>query len=408
MTMRKRIVMVVVMGLALGCPPPQETLEEPEAVALVRLARSAGLIRGDVEGIALEVHTLSGEMRDAIFLHSPYRLVFPPLEVKAGSELHFDYGVMGEGWDQGSDGVVVRVLARRAGSGGEPAVVFERPLTPRDDGGHRSWNHGAVTFPAEISGSVELTLETLPGDAEHCDFDWVVWSDLVLLPPSRESTGPNVVLVTLDTTRADRLSLYRQDLDTTPFLLELAAESTVFERAYTTSTWTLPAHASLFTGLYPEQHGAIDLEEGGLVGEPLASSHTTIAEVLQSHGYLTMGVVGGPFLKRYYQVDQGFLYYSDLWKGLQRNAAQTNRLAFRWLDRHQGRPFFLFLNYFDAHAPYDPDGYSAADEALFRELGFDIHTFQPAMLKKRGTWSLPESFQRTAANRGSYRVPFES
>jgi arylsulfatase A-like enzyme len=400
MAMWRRFVWVAVAGTVLGCQSPQGPSQGTGSVALVPLARSVGLIPEDSDQIRLASYTLSGEKRNGIFLHPPNRLVFPPQEVQAGSELHFDHGVVEKAWKRGSDGVVFRVLARPVNSGDEPAVVFENSLKPRDDGGHLEWNHGMVVFTAEMSGAVEITLETLPGEDGHRDFDWAVWSDLVLLPPAAELEHQNVVLITLDTTRADRLSLYREDLDTTPFLSELAAESMVFERAYTTSTWTLPAHASLFTGLYPEQHGAIDVREGALVGQPLDRSHTTLAEVLQSDGYLTLGVVGGPFLRRHYQLDQGFLYYSDLWEGLHRNAGQLNRLAFRWLDRHEGRPFFLFLNYFDPHAPYDPDGYPATDEAVFAELGFDIHTFQPAMLRERGIGGLPA--EATAALRRRY------
>ena len=134
--------------------------------------------------------------------------------MQAGSELHFDHGLVEEAWSRGSDGVVFRVLARLVDSGDEPAVVYERSLTPREDSGHLEWNHGMVVFTAEMSGVVEITLETLPGENGHRDFDWAVWSDLVLLPPAAELEHQNVVLITLDTTRADLLSLYREDLDT--------------------------------------------------------------------------------------------------------------------------------------------------------------------------------------------------
>ncbi len=82
-----------------------------------------------------------------------------------------------------------------------------------------------------------------------------------------------------------------------------------------------------------------------------------MAEVLDEKGYLTLGIVAGPMLRREFAVDQGFAYYSDLWTGGRRHAAEVTALARRWLARRDSRPFFLFLNYFDPHTPVDPPGW---------------------------------------------------
>ena len=174
MAMWRRFVLLAVAGTALGCQSPQGQSQGTGFVALVPLARSVGLIPEDSDQIRLASYTLSGEKRNGIFLHPPNRLVFPPLKVQAGSELHFDHGLVEEAWSRGSNGVVFRVLARLVDSGDEPAVVYERSLTPREDSGHLEWNHGMVVFTAEMSGVVEITLETLPGENGHRDFDWAV------------------------------------------------------------------------------------------------------------------------------------------------------------------------------------------------------------------------------------------
>jgi arylsulfatase A-like enzyme len=118
----------------------------------------------------------------------------------------------------------------------------------------------------------------------------------------RPDTSPNVVLVTLDTTRVDRLGPYGSTLGITPHLDQLAGESTVYERAYSTSSWTLPAHASLFTGKFPSSHGArldpegpLSLSDGiaaparfaDLRARGLAQAEGTLAENLRDSGYTT-------------------------------------------------------------------------------------------------------------------------
>lgn len=178
---------------------------------------------------------------------------------------------------------------------------------------------------------------------------------------------PNVLLVTLDTTRADHLGLYGYARPTSPHLDALAREAVVFERAYSTSSWTLPAHASLFTGRFPSSHGARHDPEGALVladaidappdirARGLGAAETTLAEVLSGQGYRTGAVVAGPWLLREFGLGRGFAHYDDaeIHEPGGRRARQVSEAATRWLEATP-EPFFLFLNYFDPHAPYAP------------------------------------------------------
>jgi arylsulfatase A-like enzyme len=182
-------------------------------------------------------------------------------------------------------------------------------------------------------------------------------------PPAR----PNVLLVTLDTTRADRLGLYGYARPTSPNLDALAAESVVYEVAYSTSSWTLPAHASLFTGKYPKSHGASHDPEGPLVlaeaidaphairARSIAPSERTLASLLREAGYATGGVVAGPWMLGTFGLAAGFEAWDDagILNAAGRRAADVTDGALAWLeDVHE--PFLLFLNYFDPHFPYAP------------------------------------------------------
>lgn len=182
---------------------------------------------------------------------------------------------------------------------------------------------------------------------------------------------PTIVLVTLDTTRADHLGCYGYDRPTSPNLDRLAGEGIVYERMIATGTWTLPSHASLFTGKFTTSHGARTTDDGnlvlsGAVAAPdgstgqrmrtIAPNQQTLASLLRTIDYETCGIVGGPFLMKYFGLDKGFSKYDD--RGITsfngRPAEEITDRALEWLKQPAQQPRFLFLNYFDPHPPLVP------------------------------------------------------
>ena len=170
--------------------------------------------------------------------------------------------------------------------------------------------------------------------------------------------GPrSVLLITLDTTRADALSCYGERADTTPALDELAREGTLFERAFTVAPITLTAHTTLLTGLYPPRHG---LRDNG-IGALDASAHT-LAEAARAAGIQTAAFVGAVVLDKAFALDQGFETYdgppaqrSTSGHPFERPARAVVDNALAWLgQRERARPFFLWLHVYDAHHPYTP------------------------------------------------------
>ncbi len=175
------------------------------------------------------------------------------------------------------------------------------------------------------------------------------------------SKPPNVLIVTMDTTRADHLGCYGYDGVRTPNIDAVAREGVLFEEAFSVQPVTLPAHASIFTGQYPFRHGVRDNNYFRLSGES-----ATLAEMLQDAGYLTTAFVASYVLDRQFGLDQGFEYYNDRFirpkrKGrlpVDRRASEVSFLAAEWLeelkDEIAKKPFFLWLHYYDPHADYDP------------------------------------------------------
>ena len=166
-----------------------------------------------------------------------------------------------------------------------------------------------------------------------------------------------VVIVTLDTTRADRLSPYGFMDVATPALDRLARDGIVFERAMSVAPVTLPAHTSLFTGLFPPGHGVRDNSDEALDGK-----HVTLAERLRAAGFHTAAFVGSAVLASSRGLAQGFdTYDGPPQHGLanqrgQRRAAEVIADATAWLEKSSADRFFLWAHIYDPHRPYDPSG----------------------------------------------------
>jgi arylsulfatase A-like enzyme len=170
---------------------------------------------------------------------------------------------------------------------------------------------------------------------------------------SQPAPTPNVILVSVDTLRADHMSLYGYERETTPHLEALARDAVVFEAFFNAGGGTLKSHASLFTSLFPKVHG---VEPRRALGE----AHRTLAEVLRSNGYATAAFTDIVWLRRKYGFAQGFDFYDQQGGNLVRILPE----AVRWLSERAEEPFFLFLHTFDVHSstrrlPYDsPEGFN--------------------------------------------------
>ena len=173
----------------------------------------------------------------------------------------------------------------------------------------------------------------------------------------RTITRPNaLVIVTIDTVRADHLGAYGATAGRTPALDRLAAEGVVFEDATSVAPLTLPAHCSLFTGLLPPRHGVRDNAD-----PPLDSSYETLAETLHRNGFRTAAFVSSVVLRGDRGLAQGFDLYGDAGArnvsgrpGLQRPANEVMDEALAWLSGRGDAPYFTWIHLYDAHAPYEP------------------------------------------------------
>ena len=217
--------------------------------------------------------------------------------------------------------------------------------------------------------------------------------------------APNIVVIVVDTLRADHLSGYGYPRPTSPNIDRIAQQGVLFQNAFSASSWTLPSHASLLTGRFAYEHGATDVKPPA--GRALDSRYPTLPEFLAAHGYRT-GAFSANYV--YFSKDlglgRGFLHFEDYFHSafdgfsrtlygressrlvlshdrvrrllirlgfpsvdelqpnsktswfVRKRASKVNSEALAWIDRNPNRPFFVFMNYFDTHRPYGtPPGY---------------------------------------------------
>jgi hypothetical protein len=165
--------------------------------------------------------------------------------------------------------------------------------------------------------------------------DFVRWSKPE--PPFR-----NLIMISLDTLRADHLGCYGYKTETSPNIDAFASEGVLFNRAISQSSWTLPAHASLFTGVYPSVHGAVSKKRS------LPLSFLTLAEILRNEGYVTAAFTGGGYLNPIFGFKQGFMEYRHL------HSVDSDEVL-NYLEEHEKEPCFLFLHTYKIHNYHVPD-----------------------------------------------------
>jgi arylsulfatase A-like enzyme len=277
-----------------------------------------------------------GEVPVADWISAP--IVIPP-------DAELDFGIA---FDEGallrSDGGF-RIVAEHEGG---PTELFARDL-----GHSEEWKDFRVDLAALANREVRLRFESAGAAANGR------WSNPILISSSErpKARPPSLLLISLDTLRADRLGTWGYARDTSPNLDRFMREGLVFERCYAPSSWTTPSHASVFTGHHPAVHGA-----GGPRGHRLQERFTTLAELARQSGLLTAAFTEGVAVSGQLGFDLGFDLYANGRGPRPRPAgaaAKTFERAEDWLARYGDLPFLMFVHTYEIHWPYrSPEPFS--------------------------------------------------
>ncbi|HSB76942.1 MAG TPA: sulfatase, partial [Terriglobales bacterium] len=177
--------------------------------------------------------------------------------------------------------------------------------------------------------------------------------------PAASRHAASVLLITIDTLRADHLGCYGDKAVPTPAMDALARDGVLFPMAISQVPLTLPEHAAILTGTYPFHNGVQDF-----TAPPLSDQFRTLAQAFHDHGFATGAVVSSFVLERSWGLARGFDYYDDKFDArslmeknlglVERRADASVSAAAAWLAQHRSRPFFFWLHLYDPHSPYDP------------------------------------------------------
>lgn len=279
--------------------------------------------------------------RSALELSPPARVSYELPDTYAG--LWFDFSIAIMNGSYAGEGSVT-FTAELAGE-----VVFERAIpssaaTSRED---RRWHDQCF----RIASGGDLVLSTayagdqsVPPRAAVALLRVVVPYEVPRAPADPDE--PNVVLIVIDTLRADRLHAYGNPAEVSPAMDALAARGVLFERAFANAPWTVPSTVSILTGMSPPEHGV-----GFADSFTVADSILTLAEAFQGAGLTTGAIVCNPLISPTRNFDQGFEEFSvHHW----RSAPQVSEEVVQWLRDHVQRRFFLYLHFVDPHFPYEP------------------------------------------------------
>ncbi|MGB5341472.1 MAG: sulfatase, partial [Thermoanaerobaculia bacterium] len=256
--------------------------------------------------------------------------------------LRFSYGKLAVGAS------ALRFRVSQAVPDGPRTTLFEEILDSSKSGDSDRWHEAEVEL--ESTRKVRtIIFESGPVDTDTLD-GVAVWANPELVPVEGSSVQPSIVLISLDTLRADRLSLYGYPETTSPNLKKWAEEDAiVFLNAVAAAPRTLPSHASLFSGIDALRHGANFYS-------PISQRLDLLPEILRSEGYKTLAITGGGVMHPDFGLAQGFDEYSYWpdWAGGPGELEDGLRLANEKLSRNSNRPVFLFFHTYEIHDPYVP------------------------------------------------------
>ncbi|MCB9891420.1 MAG: sulfatase [Planctomycetes bacterium] len=341
-------------GVYLALPEVESALPVgARATYPVETARVVDPVRGWVDVSSMELRREALEV-DSVQRHGvrlvPGRSLECAFDVPGvGAELQFAYGVEARGWTN-DEGIVVETLGQSDGAGvrivlaldASERVVFETFHPPEAFG---RWESIRVDLDPWRGQRVRVRFEPVAsrGDEDDVLDDFAMLAEPMLVHRTMDGGRMSVILIVVDTLRADALSCYGASRVETQAIDALAGSGVRFEEVRSTSSWTLPGHASLFTASMTSEHGT------NTWTDRLSEDRTTLAEVFRDAGFRTAAFTDGVYLTPTYGMDQGF----DLFDHGNHGVRDVVDKARAWLEAGES-PAFLFLHTYEVHSPYGP------------------------------------------------------
>lgn len=305
------------------------------------------LQESDVASLMVDRATIESETRTCLLAPAPTNIKFP-ISIPPKSYMNFAYAIAPPGWEK-SDGMTFSIYFIT--EEGDRKTLFSRFLDTQNIQ-NRKWFEEKLDLSVLAGLTGELILETIPSDKSQADsnkwdmyFDLGLWGEPVIYHGERNTDEYNVILISLDTLRADHLGSYGYFRNTSPHIDALAKTGLRFENAVTQAPWTLPSHMAMLTSMYPSALGYSLINKiNNKVRIP--DEATTLAEVLKENGYNSVGFTGGANVSRTFGFDQGFSIYNEKWG---RKIEVQYKIIKEWIEENYKSKFFLFFHTYEIH-----------------------------------------------------------
>jgi arylsulfatase A-like enzyme len=265
----------------------------------------------------------------------------------APSSLSFGYGVLAHEGEYPEGDFTFEINVENS-DGSTRQQLFTRTLSPAEKPRHRRWIHERIELEDFNNQGSKLVFRTSVSGKTGDGLPLSAWINPTIVQEEGKAQGLNIILISLDTLRADHLGCYGYHRDTSPSLDRLAGEGVLFQKAVSQAPYTLSSHMSLLTSLYPSFHKVNKPKESYLNPEI-----TTLAEILYNQGYRTWAAAGGGQISPTYGFADGFETYIA-YSSLQRDVNMKVRETIRFLDEEKENHFFIFLHSYQTHTPYTP------------------------------------------------------
>jgi arylsulfatase A-like enzyme len=349
--------------------------------------------------------SINNELRQVLYSPAPYlpqsNRIEKQVTLPQNALMQFGIGIAKTSWFQ-SDTVYMEADGRKE-------RIYSRMLDPKNNVNDRGWVDETLDLAPYSGKSVTIIFETKVPYSEISSLKkllkssfgytkWLnigkygnileaVWSEPKVFSKDHEQ-GPNLVLISFDTLGARHLGCYGYNVQTSPHLDQFASEGVKFMQCVVQAPWTLPSHASLFTGENCSTHGVITNDYR------LNDSFTTLAEVFRNNGYQTAAITEGGNISADFGLNQGFEMYDN---GSGHGIDKTFGKAINWLDNKRTGKFFLFLHTYETHAYYEKrEPYYSQYSHHYRGMikGNELFLAKP---KKEPYYLRPEDVQELTA-----------
>ena len=249
-------------------------------------------------------------------------------------------------WRNRSDGVIFNIHAQ---DGKESKLLFSKELDPYHKIQDRNILDEIIDLSPYENRKIELLFSTKPKSRSLNNLPF--WVNPVVFSET-ENHHTNIILISIDTLRADHLGSYGFKKETSPNIDRIAEDGVLFKRCYSHSPSTLPSHMTMLTSLYPVHHKLFSNAWGANL--KLDPSVPLLSDLLGKHGYQTAAFTGGGWMQAKFGFSNGFDSYQERVKSVIDTPEQLYEQARLWIDAHRNMPFFLFLHTYEVHGPYAP------------------------------------------------------